>query len=199
MRKSILVFILLAVLSIAAAAQTHEVGITAGARFTPNGTSPSGITDVNTSFAFEASFAAQIASAGVADLEVEVPLLVVPTSEISRSTLFTAKSYSALYLMPGLRGRLATGTVFSPWAAAGLGFVRFGPSSTNLAGRPSAATASTKFAFDIGGGVDMRPEHSPFAFRFEIRYLYTGVPSLGVPNLSMHNNLLVGGGVVLRF
>ncbi len=199
MRKSILAFSLLAVLSIGADAQTREVGITVGAKFTPNGTSPSGTTDVNTAFAFEASFAAQIASAGVADLEIEVPLLLVPTSEISKSTLFTAKSYSALYLMPGLRGRLATGTAFSPWAAVGLGFVRFGPSSTDLAGRPSASTASTKFAFDLGGGVDLRPEDSPFAFRFEIRYLYTGVPSLGVPNLSMHNNLLLGGGVVLRF
>jgi Outer membrane protein beta-barrel domain len=199
MRKSILALTLLAVLSIGALAQTREVGITVGAKFTPNGTSPSGTTDVSTAFAFEASFAAQIASAEVADLEVEVPLLLVPTSEISSSRLFTAKSYSALYLLPGLRGRLATGTVFSPWAAAGLGFARFGPSSTNLAGGPSNATSSTKFAFDLGGGVDLRPKDSPFAFRFEIRYLYTGVPSLGVPNLSMHNNLLVGGGVVLRF
>jgi hypothetical protein len=37
------------------------------------------------------------------------------------------------------------------------------------------------------------------AFRGEIRWLYTGVPSLAVPNLSMHNNVLVGGGIVLRF
>lgn len=199
MRNSILLFSLLAVLSIGADAQTREVGITVGARFTPNGTSPSGTTDVNTAFAFEASFAAQLASAEVGDVEVEVPLLLVPTSEISSSALFTAKSYSALYLLPGLRARLATGALLSPWAAAGLGFVRFGPSGTNLAGRPSNATSSTKFGFDLGGGVDLRPKDSPFAFRFELRYLYTGVPSLGVPNLSMHNNLLVGGGVVLRF
>jgi hypothetical protein len=199
MRKTIVVFGLLAVLSLSAAAQSHEVAVVAGARFTPSGTSPTGQTNVNSAFAFEVSYATQLISGKVADLEVEVPLLAVPTSQINSSNLFTAKSYSSLYLMPGLRGRLGTHSAFSPWAAVGFGLVRFGPSSSNLAGGPSAATASTKAAFNIGGGVDLRPTKSPVAFRFEIRELYTGVPNLAVPRLSMHNNLLLGGGIVLRF
>jgi hypothetical protein len=154
---------------------------------------------VNSAFAFEVSYAAQLVSAKVADLELEIPLLAIPTSQINSNNLFTAKSYSSLYLMPGLRGRLATDSAFSPWAAAGFGFVRFGPSSSNLAGGTSAATAATKSAFNVGGGVDLRPAKTPVAFRGEIRWLYTGVPSLAVPHLSMHNNVLVGGGIVLRF
>ncbi|HMF90772.1 MAG TPA: outer membrane beta-barrel protein [Candidatus Angelobacter sp.] len=199
MRKSIVVFGLLAVLSLCAAAQSHEVSVVAGAKYTPSGTSPSGQTNVSSAFAFEVSYATQLISAKVADLELEVPLLAVPTSQINSTNLFTAKSYSSIYLMPGLRGRLGTGSALSPWAAAGFGFVRFGPSSSSLGGGPSAATASTKTAFNFGGGVDIRPAKSPVAFRGEIRWLYTGVPSLAVPNLSMHNNVLVGGGIVLRF
>jgi hypothetical protein len=199
MRKILIVFGLFAVLSLTAAAQKNEVAVVAGAKYTPSGTSPTGQTNVSSSFAFEVSYATTLISAEVADLELEVPLLAVPTSQINSSNLFTAKSYSSLYLMPGLRGRLATGSAISPWAAMGFGLVRFGPSSSNLAGGPSAATASTKSAFNFGGGVDLRPKKSPVAFRGEIRWLYTGVPSLAVPNLSMHNNVLVGGGIVLRF
>lgn len=199
LRTTIIVFGLLAVLRLSAVAQKNEVAIVAGAKYTPSGTSPTGQTNVSSAFAFEVSYATQLVSAEVADLELEVPLLAVPTSQINSSHLFTAKSYSSLYLMPGLRGRLATGSAFSPWAAAGFGLVRFGPSSSNLGGGPSSATASTKAAFNFGGGVDLRPKKSPVAFRGEIRWLYTGVPSLAVPNLSMHNNLLVGGGIVLRF
>ena len=199
MCKTIAVFGLLAILSLSAAAQKNEVAIVAGAKYTPSGTSPTGQTNVSSAFAFEVSYATQLVSAKVVDLELEVPLLAIPTSQINSTNLFTAKSYSSLYLMPGLRGRLATDSALSPWAAAGFGLVRFGPSSSNLAGGPSASTASTKSAFNLGGGVDLRPAKAPVAFRGEIRWLYTGVPSLAVPHLSMHNNVLVGGGIVLRF
>lgn len=199
MRKPIVLFGLLVVFSLGATAQSHEVAIVAGAKYTPSGTSTVGQTNVSSAFAFEVSYATQLVSAKVADLELEVPLLAVPTSQINSTNLFTAKSYSSLYLMPGLRARLGTDSPISPWAAAGFGFVRFGPSSSNLAGGPSTATASTKAAFNMGGGVDLRPAKAPVAFRGEIRWLYTGVPSLAVPNLSMHNNVLVGGGIVLRF
>jgi hypothetical protein len=51
----------------------------------------------------------------------------------------------------------------------------------------------------VGGGVDVRPLKSPIGFRFELRELYAGVPNLAVPRLSLHNNVLVGGGIVLKF
>src|SRR5262249_43802295 len=102
MRKTMVVFSLLAALTLSAVAQKSEVAVVAGAKYTPAGTSPTGQTNVNSSFAFELSYATQLISAEVADLELEVPLLAVPTSQINSSTLFTAKSYSSLYLMPGL-------------------------------------------------------------------------------------------------
>jgi opacity protein-like surface antigen len=198
MRKSIVVFTLILVVSLSAAAQKSEVGIVAGGKMTSDGTSPAtGKTTVNTAFAFEVNYATQLISLKAAALELNIPLLAVPTSEINTSNLFTAKSYSSIYLTPGVRVRL--GTVLSPYVEAGVGFVRFGPSSTTLGGTPSGATSSTKAAFHVGGGLDLRPSKSPVGFRFEAKELYTGVPDLAIPRLSLHNNVFLGGGIVLRF
>ena len=201
MRNCIIAFGLLIILSVGAAAQSHELGFVGGGKFTPSGTSPTGQTKVNSSFGFEVSYANQLISGRVADLELEVPIVAVPNSRLNATTnsVFTAKSYSSLYFLPGLRVRLGTHAPLSPWAAAGVGLVHFSPSSTNLGGGPSGANSSTKAGFDVGGGVDVRFGKSPLALRGEIRELYTGVPNLAVPKLSMHNNFLAGGGIVLRF
>jgi opacity protein-like surface antigen len=197
MSKFIAVFSFILALSLSAAAQRNEIGFLAGGKMTPDGTSPSGTTKVNTAFAFEVNYAGTLIPAKVAALELNIPLIAVPTSDISTSSLFTAKSYSSIYLTPGVR--LRVGTSVSPWVEAGVGFAHFNPSSTNLVGGPSGATASTKAAFDVAGGLDVRPSHSPVGFRFEARELYTGVPDLAIPKLSLHNNVLLGGGIVLRF
>jgi opacity protein-like surface antigen len=197
MRKPIAVFSLILGLTLGAAAQRNEIGFLAGGKMTPDGTSPSGTTKVNTAFAFEVNYAGTLIPAKVAALELNIPLIAVPTSDISASSLFTAKSYSSIYVTPGVRLRL--GTSVSPWVEAGVGFAHFSPSSTNLAGGTSGATSSTKAAFDVAGGLDIRPSKSPIGFRFEARELYTGVPDLAIPKLSLHNNVLLGGGIVLRF
>ena|SRR5215467_13584377 len=197
MSKSLVVFSLVLMMGLCAAAQKSEVGIVFGEKITPDGTSPTGTTKVNTAFAFEVNYAAQLISGKAAALEINVPLLAVPTSQTNASNLLTAKSYSSLYLTPGLRVRL--GTIISPYVEAGVGFARFGPSSTNLGGGPSGATSTTKSAFSVAGGVDLRLKKSPVGFRFEARELYTGVPNLAIPKLNLHNNVLLGGGIVLKF
>lgn len=197
MSKPIAVFSLVLALTLGAAAQRNEIGFLAGGKMTPDGTSPSGTTKVDTAFAFEVNYAGTLIPAKVAALELNIPLIAVPTSNISTASLFTAKSYSSFYVTPGVR--LRVGTSVSPWIEGGLGFAHFNPSSTNLAGGPSGATSSTKPAFDVAGGLDVRPSKSPIGFRFEARELYTGVPDLAIPKLSLHNNVLLGGGIVLRF
>lgn len=198
MRKSLVLLSLVVMMGLSAAAQKSEIGIVVGGKMTPDGTSPiTGTTKVNTAFAFQVNYATQLISFKVADLELNIPVLGVPNSDISSSTLFTAKSYSSLYFTPGLRVRL--GTTFSPFVEAGVGFVRHSPSSTTLGGFPSGASASTKAAFDVGGGIDFRPKKSPIAFRFQATELYSGVPDLAIPKLDMRNNVLLGGGIVVRF
>ena len=197
MRKCLVLFSLVVTMGLNAAAQKSEIGIVVGGKMTPDGTSPTGTTKVSTAFAFQVNYATQLIGFKAADLELNIPLLGVPTSDINSSNLFTAKSYSSLYFTPGLRLRL--GTTFSPFVEAGVGFVRHSPSSTTLGGFPSGASASTKAAFDVGGGIDFRPSKSPIAFRFQATELYSGVPDLAIPKLNMHNNVLLGGGIVVRF
>src|SRR5260370_20961156 len=161
MRKSIVVFSLILVVSLSAAAQKSEVGIVAGGKMTSDGTSPvTGKTTVNTAFAFEVNYATQLISLKAAALELNIPLLAVPTSEINTSNLFTAKSYSSIYLTPGVRVRL--GTVLSPYVEAGAGVVRFGPRSTPPGGTPRSAPSPTTAAFHRGAGADPRPSTPPW-------------------------------------
>jgi opacity protein-like surface antigen len=197
MRKLLVAFSLVVMMGLNAAAQKSEIGFVVGGKITGNGTSPSGTTKVNTAFPFQVNYATQLFPLGAGALELNIPLLAVPTTEISSSTLFTAKSYSSVYILPGVRLRL--GTVFSPYVEAGVGFARFGPSKTTLGGFPSGANSSTKAAFDVGGGIDWRPKKSPIGLRFSATELYSGVPDLAIPKLNMHNNVLLAGGIVLRF
>jgi len=197
MRKSIAVFSLILASAIHVAAQKSEIGFLAGVKITPDGTSPVGTTRVDKAFTFEANYATTLISGEAAGLEINIPLIAVPTSQTNSSNLLEAKSYSSIYVTPGIRVRL--GRTFGPWVEGGAGIVRFGPSSTNLAGGTTTATSTTKAAYSVAGGLDLRPTHSPFGFRFEAREFYTGVPNLAVPRLNLHNNVLLGGGLVLRF
>ena len=197
MRKYIAVFSLVLASALHVAAQKSEIGFLAGGKITPDGTSPIGTTKVNTAFSFEVNYATTLISGEAAGVEINIPLIAVPTSQTNSSNLLEAKSYSSIYVTPGIRVRL--GRTFGPWVEGGAGIVRFGPSSTNLAGGPTTATSTTKAAYSVAGGLDLRPAHSPFGFRFEAREFYTGVPNLAVPRLNLHNNVLLGGGIVLRF
>jgi opacity protein-like surface antigen len=198
MRKLLVAFSLLVIMGLNAAAQKSEFGIVVGGKITGNGTSPSGTTKVDTAFPFQVNYATQLFPLGGGALELNIPLLAVPTTEInSSSALFTAKSYSSVYITPGVRLRL--GTVFSPYVEAGVGFAHYSPSKTTLGGFPSGATSSTKAAYDVGGGIDWRPRKSHFGLRFSATELYSGVPNLAIPRLNMHNNVLLAGGIVLRF
>ena len=185
----------------AASAQSSELGLVFGGKITPGSTTSGvpGETSVDTAFAFEASYAARLAGTPGLALQLEVPFIAVPTSNLKTSTVLTAKSYSSFYITPGLRVKLAPDSGFSPWVAAGVGIVRFNPSSTNLDGTPNTLSSTTKAAYSVGGGIDFHSKGSPLGFRVEARELYTGVPRLSIPKLNIHNNVLLAGGIVFRF
>src|SRR5215472_13930883 len=117
MRKCLVLFSLVVIMGLNAAAQKSEIGIVVGGKLTPDGTSPTGATKVNTAFAFEVNYATQLIGGKAAALELNIPLLAVPTTDINTSNVFTAKSYSSVYLTPGLRVRV--GTTLSPYVEGG--------------------------------------------------------------------------------
>ncbi|HWZ42836.1 MAG TPA: outer membrane beta-barrel protein [Candidatus Saccharimonadales bacterium] len=203
MRKSIFLFSMVLGIGMAAAwAQSSELGVVVGAKFTPSvgsTTSPSGKTNFDTSLAFEVSYAARLAGTQGLALQLEVPFTAVPNTGLKTSNLFASKSYSSYYLTPGLRLKLAPSSPLSPWIAAGAGFVHFNPSATNLGGGPSGVSSTTKSSYDVGAGIDFHTKKSPLLFRVQAREFYTGVPNLSIPKISIHNNVVVSGGVVFRF
>jgi opacity protein-like surface antigen len=200
MRKFIILFSMIAGLCVFASAQTAEIAVTAGAKLSQSFRNSGGTsqTDIDPSFTFGASLAAKIVGNSGLALQVVVPFTAVPSSHLNSDNLFTAKSYSAYYVTPGLRLKLAPDGVISPWIDAGVGIVHFGPSSTNLGNVPSGFSSTTKMAFTAGAGVDLRPSHSPIGFRAAIHEFYTGRPDF-VPRFNVHNNVIVDGGIVFRF
>lgn len=200
-QKAIFLMCLILGVCAAASAQSSELGLVVGAKITPSGTTSGspGETTVDKAFAFEVSYAARLAGTPGVALQLEIPFTAVPTSNISVSNVLVSKSYSSFYVTPGLRLKLAPDSGFSPWVAAGVGIVHFNPSSTNLGGTTNTLSSTTKSAYSVGGGIDLHSKGSPLGFRFEARELYTGVPRIAIPKISIHNNVLLAGGIVLRF
>ena len=64
------------------------------------------------------------------------------------------------------------------------------------------STKQNKAAIQYGGGLDFKTGLPLLGFRAEVRDFVTGDPDFGVFSTSgglHHHNILVGGGIVLRF
>jgi hypothetical protein len=199
MLKTVLFFVFLCGASLTASAQNNDLAGVVGAKITPSTSSASGTTTVNTSLAFEVSFAHQIKGLPFAALQLELPVMVTPKSTVNSSNLFASKSYSSLYFTPGFRLKFAASTSVSPWIAIGGGLVRFNPSSTSQVGGTNPANSSIKGAGEAGAGLDFKAPILPLTFRVEAREYFSGAPNLNLPSLSLHNNIFAGAGLVLRF
>jgi hypothetical protein len=199
MRNALFLFVLVTGFSLFAAGQAEDMAVVVGARFSPSASSLSGTTTVNTAAGFEANLGVQIIGLPFASFQVETPILLVPNATIDSANAFASKSYSSIFITPGVRFKFKPTTKFNPWVAAGGGLVRFGPSPISVAGGTTSASGALKGTFDIGGGLDFKAPHVPFTWRVEAREYFSGSPNLNVANLSLHSNLFVGIGLVLRF
>ncbi|HET9182003.1 MAG TPA: hypothetical protein VFP59_07710 [Candidatus Angelobacter sp.] len=199
MRRIIVVLGLLTGLCLTASAQQNELALVAGAKITPTVGSGANQTNFATTFAFEANYATQLAHVPAVALHLEIPVLFTPSTDITTSNVTTLKSYSSFFVTPALRLKLLPGSPFSPWISAGGGIVHFNPSSTTQGGTTVNTQSVTKGAAQAGVGADIHPPLLPVAFRFEVRDFYTGLPNLNTVSIKVRHNLVVGGGIVLRF
>jgi hypothetical protein len=176
-------------LAVVAAAQSNDIALTGGGYF-----AVSNPLDLGAAFALEGAFAHRIAAIPLAAAFAELPVAGSFTSSIptlSGTTL--ARSYTSLFITPGLRLRLAPSFPVSPYVAAGLGYARF-----NRKLFDGTISANNTFAFEIGGGLDLKV--LPFiSLRGEIRDFNSG--GLGIETLALgrQNNLFVTAGVAVRF
>ena len=89
-----------------------------------------------------------------------------------------------------MKVKFAPGFVVSPYLAAGVGWSHFSSTQSNA--------GDTKFAADFAGGLDFKV--FPFVgLRLEARDFHSGVPELILPTTGNQNNIVVSGGLVLRF
>lgn len=199
MRKTLVVVSFLIVFCLSGFAQKNEIAVIAGAKITPKVGSTSNETTFSTNFAFEANYATQLAHVPAVSLHLEFPFVAAPSTDLTTSNLTAVKSYSSIFFTPALRLKILAGAPFSPWISAGGGLAHFGPGSTTQAGTTVNTTSTNKGAVEAGVGADFHPPLLPVAFRVEARDFYTGIPNLNTVNIKVRHNILVGGGVVLRF
>jgi len=187
-RKAALIGFIFAV-SIAGRAQSTDVALTTGGYF-----AVSNPADFGAAFALEGTVAHNFAEIPFAALGVEVPIAgsfksSIPTLAGTR----LARSYTSLFITPGLRLRLAPSFPLSPYFAVGLGYGRF-----NRTFFDGSTNAQSTFAVDIGGGLDLKV--LPFiSLRGEIRDFNSGGVDISTLALGRQNNVFVTVGVALRF
>ena len=187
----------------AAIAQKHEISVTSGALragdhdiILPD----PGFLRTGTGLTFEISYAGRLFDARVASLYFEVPLVVTPRTEIDSSNALSPRSYSTLFITPGIKLKLAPGFKYSPYAVAGAGYAHFNESTTSVDNLPNTGDRGTNRAVvNFGGGLDVRV--FPFvSLRGEVRDFYSGTPAFNAELLEdRQHNFLVSAGVVFRF
>jgi len=130
-----------------------------------------------------------VSSISVHPIHTGVPFVAGFNSSINVGDL-ARENYTSYYITPGVKVKFAPGFIVSPYLAAGVGWSHFSSTQTNA--------SDTKFASDFAGGLDIKV--LPFvSLRLEARDFYGGVPQLILPTNGGQNNIVVSGGLVLRF
>jgi len=180
---------LLFLCGVAAQAQKNDLGVTFGGYFTADNPLSAG-----TAFAIEGSYARQFFAVPALQLSVEVPVAASFDSFVPSSLIpVIGNSYTSVFVTPGVRARFAPSFFLSPYVAVGVGLAHFNNSLTG-----GASSSDNSFAVDFGGGLDLKifPHVS---LRAEVRDFYSGSPGLDPLFLQRQNNLVVTGGVGIRF
>jgi len=197
--KRTLVFAVAFLLSFPALAQKNEAAVTLGGIFTVgakgNSTCEAIIicpTNVDVtlapSFALNGSFAHRVADFKAAALFVELPLVANPSRSGGG---FLGSSFSTLFFTPSLRVQFAPSASISPFLSAGGGFGHF-----------SGLGSDTRWATQLGGGLDFKTGLPHLGFRVEARDFINGTPSIGALDritAGHMQQIYAGGGLVIKF
>jgi opacity protein-like surface antigen len=170
-------------------AQANDIALTVGGYF-----EVSNPLNLGAAAALEGTFAHRIAHIPLFAVSAELPVAGSFSSSIPTvSGLTLAKSYTSLFITPGLRVRLAPSFPISPYVSAGLGVGHF---NRKLYG--GGTSSDSTLAFDIGGGLDLKV--LPFiSLRAEIRDFNSGGVGIESVAFGRQNNLFVTLGVAVRF
>ena len=201
--------ILMAVLCVgtAAVAQKADVAFVVGGSFVSDSqqtfsTGPGTFNSLKTDhhIFLEGVPAFRLANAHLASLHLEVPIAGIPSQKLTLATTPTTliDHINTLFVTPSLRLKLLPIAPISPWVSFGGGWARYGLDS---------GTRTNKGAVQYGGGLDFKTGFPVLGFRAEVRDFVTGDPNFGLGSVLAgntkgglhHHNVLLGGGLVLRF
>jgi hypothetical protein len=199
----ILLAIFLLLTAEAAYGQQHELGVLVGGVETGNRSivpPDAGSVDISGAFALEVAFDQRLINAHVASLYLEVPVIVTPNTGLGSSNVLLPRSYSSVFVTPGLKLKMLPVGGVSPYVVLGGGLAHFSSSgATQNVPTNAGSTGATSAAYDFGGGVDLRVVPL-VGVRIELRDISTGNPDFNVPVTGgRQRNLLIAAGVVLRF
>ncbi len=193
-----------------ASAQAADVAIVVGGSFVNNSrvtflSAPTVVDTVKTNnhIFYEGAFAVRLFNTSVVSLHLEVPVVgihssnsqIAITAPVGNTTI--TLDTSALFITPALRLKFVPASPIAPWISVGGGWARF-----TTDGGPT----SNKGAIEYGGGLDFKTGLPVLGFRAEARDFVTGDPNFGFTNIVTgdnggfrRHNLMVGGGILLRF
>lgn len=182
-RFAILPILFLILGSLSAHAQSNEFAAEASGLLTASNYS------VGDGVGFQLNYAHRFFHVPLVSVYGEIPFVAGFNNSYSIADL-ARENYNSYYVTPGVKVKFAPGFIISPYLAAGIGWSHFSSTQTNA--------SDTNFAADFGGGLDFKV--FPFvSLRLEARDFYSVVPELNIPISGNQNNVVVSGGVVLRF
>jgi hypothetical protein len=210
LRRFAILLLVLSVFSTLSQAQKADVSVVVGGAFVSEDHVAPGVTctipcplafnfTTDTHVFYEGTGAIRLANFKLVSLHLEVPVAGIPSAQVvfSGTPSSNALKLSSVFVTPSLRVKFAPGSAISPFASIGGGWARY-----NLAG-----TSMNKGALQFGGGVDIKTGIPLLGFRAEVRDFVTGQPDFGIvsiqtlgsSSLGRRQNVLAGGGIVLRF
>lgn len=205
--KRFLVLMAIACLSTGAVAQKADIAFTVGGSFVSDTQGVTVLSPATTAFGptlqtdhhifLEGTLGLRMLNAHVASLSVEVPVAGIPSQKLTFAIQPSqvVDHLSTVFVTPSLRFKVLPIAPISPWVSVGGGLAHYAVDSGGTA---------NKAALQFGGGLDFKTGLPLLGFRAEIRDFITGDPNLNVIQLAnngglRHNNVLAGGGLVLRF
>ncbi len=167
-----------------------------------SGTNPSagggGNLSLNAGVAVDASYSRKIRETGWGNLGWELTGIYGPIRYTGGTPAAATKDIYSIFAMPGLRMQFTPKEPLSPWISLNGGYAFYGASSTSIAGAPTVGGGNTSTG-GAGFGVGMDFSNGKkYAFRGEVRGIYTGSPNFGVPTSGGQFNFVIGLGIVWR-
>ena len=155
----------------------------------------------STGVAFEGGYARQLFSFGPASLDLDIPIVGVPSRNFHEGSLgvfLPATKVSLLFFTPSARIKLFHSGPVSPFVSVGGGLAHFGTSST-----PGVDRGTNNPALQFGGGADFKTPLPHLSFRAEVRDFWARgtltSSSLAQVSPEHQHNIFAGGGIVFKF